>query len=55
MGFQFESEVIIKLFKDHLKFEHIPISTIYNNEISSMNNIMDTIKFIRLIIRSIIF
>ena len=55
MGFQFESEVIIKLFKGHLKFEHIPISTIYNNEISSMNNIMDTIKFIRLIIRSIIF
>ena len=55
MGFQFESEVIIKLFNDQLKFKQIPISTVYNGEISSMNNMMDTLKFIRLIIRSIIF
>ena len=54
-GFQFESEVLIKLLKyNNCTIQHVDIDTIYNNESSSINNINDTIKFIKLIARSII-
>ena len=53
-GFQFESEVLIKLLCNNCTFHHIEIPTIYSQEKSSMNNIWDTIKFIRLIIRCLI-
>ena len=48
-GFQFESEVLIKLLCNNCTLHHIEIPTIYAQEKSSMNNIWDTIKFIRLI------
>ena len=52
-GFQFESEVLIKLLAENkTSLEHLPIPTIYEKENSSMNNFWDTIKFIRLIIRT---
>ena len=50
-GFQFETEVIIKLLQNKLKIDHINIPTIYANEISSMRNFQDTFKFIIMIIR----
>ena len=53
-GFQFESEVLIKLLCNNCTFHHIEIPTIYGEEKSSMNNFWDTIKFIRLIIRCLI-
>jgi len=53
-GFQFESEVLIKLVgKQNYTLEQVDIPTIYNKESSSINNISDTLKFIRLIIRYI--
>ena len=52
-GFQYESEVLIKgLLKGSLS--HVEIPTIYSNEKSSINNFVDTIKFIRLIFRNLI-
>ena len=53
-GFQFESEVIIKILSNNCTLRHVEIPTIYRQENSSMNNIVDTIKFIRLIIRCLI-
>ena len=52
-GFQFETEILIKLLNNKLKIFHIDIPTIYSGESSSMQNIYDTLKFIRLIIRTI--
>ena len=54
-GFQFESEVLIKLLVEKkTSLEHLTIPTIYEKENSSMNNFWDTIKFIRLIIRTMV-
>ena len=50
-GFQFETEVLIKLLKNKYLFKEINIPTIYNEEKSFINNIADTYKFIRLILR----
>ena len=53
-GFQFESEILIKLLRKKCSYHQVGIPTIYGNEKSSINNIIDTLKFIRLILRSII-
>ena len=53
-GFQFESEILIKLLKNKCSYHEVDIPTIYGKEKSSINNIIDTLKFIRLILRSII-
>ena len=53
-GFQFESEVLIKLLYNNCTLHQIEIPTIYSQENSSMNYYLDTIKFIRLIIRCLI-
>ena len=53
-GFQFESEVLIKLLCNNCTLQHIEIPTIYAQENSAINNVWDTIKFIRLIIRCLI-
>ena len=52
-GFQFESEVLIKLLRDNCSLKHISVPTIYSNENSTMNNFRDTFKFINLIFRYI--
>ena len=52
-GFQFETEILIKLLKSKLKIFHVDIPTIYAGESSSMRHIYDTLKFIRLIIRTL--
>ena len=53
-GFQFESEVLIKILSNNGTIDHIEIPTIYTQENSSINNILDTFKFIRLILRYLI-
>ena len=50
-GFQYESEVLIKGLKLG-RIVHVDIPTIYSDEKSSINNLYDTIKFIRLVFRS---
>jgi len=51
-GFQFESEFLIKMLSSELKYCEIPIPTIYNISASSINNLMDTLRFIRLYLKS---
>ena len=53
-GFQFESEVLIKLLRNNCTHANLKIPTIYSNENSSINNFSDTFKFIRLILKNII-
>ena len=52
-GFQFETEVLIKLLRNGLKISHIPIPTIYLNESTNMRYLHDTLIFIKLLIRTI--
>ena len=52
--FQFESEVFFKIKKD-TNIKEIPIEVIYNNKKSHINNTIDTFRFIRLIVREIIY
>ena len=54
-GFQFESEILIKCLSKSSKVEQIKIETIYDpNNKSYIRHVSDTLKFIRLIIRTII-
>ena len=53
-GFQFESEILIKAINEKSIVEQVKISTIYDeNNKSYIKHFSDTIKFIRLIINSI--
>ena len=53
-GFQFESEVLIKGISAHSKLKQVKISTIYDKDNKSyIKHFSDTLKFIRLILRSI--
>ena len=53
-GFQFETEILINRLKGtDERVEHVSISTVYNNEKSSINNTLDTYKFIKMILRKI--
>ena len=51
-GFQFETEVLIKLLRNELNISHINIPTIYADETSSILHFQDTLIFIRLVIRT---
>lgn len=51
-GFQYESESLLKLLIQNTPFVEIPIPTIYNKSHSSINNLLDTVKFIKLFLAS---
>ena len=54
-GFQFESEVLIKCISKSASLEQIKIETIYDkNNKSYIRHVSDTLKFIRLILRSLL-
>jgi len=54
-GFQFESEVLIKCISKGSSLEQIKIETIYDkNNKSYIRHVSDTLKFIRLILRSLV-
>ena len=48
-GFQLESEILLKCIDTNTPIKHIDIPTIYNDSKSSIKNISDTFKFIKLI------
>jgi len=54
MGFQFETELILKLGKK-IEIKQVPIKTIYNKNKSHINKVRDTVRFIKLIIRHLIY
>jgi len=52
-GFQLESEMIVEVAKMGVNIGFVDIPTIYNQNSSSINNVKDTLKFIRYIIKEI--
>jgi glycosyltransferase involved in cell wall biosynthesis len=50
-GFHMESEMLIKAGWQDFLIGHVPMPTIYSLEKSSINNVKDTINFIRLIFK----
>ncbi|NOY58633.1 MAG: glycosyltransferase family 2 protein, partial [Calditrichaeota bacterium] len=54
-GFQFESEMILRMGKGGCRFYEIPIETVYGQEKSSINIFIDTIKFVKLILKSFFY
>ena len=52
-GFQLESEMIVEVAKMGKTIEFVDIPTIYNQSSSNINNVKDTLRFIRYIIKEI--
>ena len=51
-GFEMESELLVKASKAGFRIISVPIKTIYGQEISKINPVVDTYKFLRLLFRS---
>jgi len=51
-GFQFESEILLRLAKVGVRIKEIPIQTTYAQEASSIQPVRDTLRFITLILKS---
>ena len=50
-GFQLESEMVVAVAKMGLKIDFVDIPTIYNHSGSSINNVKDTLRFVRYILK----
>ncbi len=48
-----ESEVLIRAAKAGAKIESVPTETIYGTEVSSVNPVIDTLRFLRMAVKSI--
>ena len=48
-----ESEILIKTARNGAKVESIPVETIYGEEVSSVNPFVDTLRFFRMVFRSL--
>jgi len=51
-GFEMESELLVKASKAGFRIISVPIKTIYGEEVSKINPVLDTYKFLRLLFRS---
>jgi len=54
-GFQFESEFILKCAREKINISFVNIPTIYNNNGSNISHLIDTYKFVRLILKEIYY
>ena len=54
-GFQLESEMLIKLGRVGARFDEIGIETVYGGEKSSIRLVADTLEFILLILKSLLW
>jgi len=52
-NFEIESEILIRAAKAGFKIESLPIKSVYKGQTSSINPILDTLRFIRFILRVI--
>ena len=52
-GYEMESEILIKASKAGFRITSVPIKTIYGQEVSKINPVVDTYRFIRLLFRSL--
>ncbi len=52
-GYEMESELLIKASRRGFRITSIPIKTIYGEEVSKINPVVDTYRFFRLLFRSL--
>lgn len=52
-GYEMESELLIKASKAGFRITSVPIKTIYGQEVSKINPVVDTGRFLRLLFRSL--
>ena len=52
-GFQLESEMVVEIAKMGVNIDFVNIPTIYNQSGSSINNVKDTLRFIRYILKEL--
>ncbi|MFA6078959.1 MAG: glycosyltransferase family 2 protein [Candidatus Omnitrophota bacterium] len=50
--YEIESEMIIKAARAGFKIESVPIKTVYQDEISKINPFVDTLRFMRLLLKT---
>ncbi len=50
--YEIESEMIIKTARAGFKIESVPIKTVYQDEVSKINPFKDTLRFMRLLIKT---
>lgn len=53
-NYEIESELLLKAAKKGFKIESIPIQTVYENETSSINPFVDTIRFIVFLVKTLV-
>jgi glycosyltransferase involved in cell wall biosynthesis len=51
-NYDFDSELLIRAARRHFKIASVPIRTIYGDELSRINPIKDTLKFVGLLIKT---
>jgi hypothetical protein len=51
--YEIESEILIKSAKKGFKIESVPVKTVYKGEMSKINPVVDTIRFLTLLIKSV--
>jgi glycosyltransferase involved in cell wall biosynthesis len=51
-GFQLESEILLRMGKAGCRISHVPITTEYGKESSSIHVFYDTVRFLKLIVKS---
>jgi len=52
-GYEMESELLIKASRSGFRITSVPIKTIYGQEVSKINPVVDTCRFLRLLFRSL--
>jgi len=52
--FEIESEIVINISRANLKIDSVPIRSIYRDEKSKINPFVDTIRFIKFLIKNIL-
>jgi len=52
-GYEMESEILIKASRAGFRISSVPIKTIYGEEVSKINPVVDTCRFFRLFFRSL--
>jgi len=52
--YETESELLVKALLDGYKIVHVPIKTIYNEQASHIHRFVDTLRFIRVVLKSLI-
>ena len=52
--YETESELLVKALKSKFKIAHVPIKTIYNDQPSHINRFVDTLRFVKIVLLSLI-